>query len=82
MNYIRLPNGMSSTFYQPCISAAISFAKDARAAALLPLTADFTVVVFSQILQLLSVSTASRIFCRRWVPMFRYQLSQTSYLKH
>lgn len=52
MNYIRLPNGMSSTFYQPCISAAISFAKAARAAALLPLTADFTVVVFSQILQL------------------------------
>ena len=42
MNYIRLPNGMSSTFYQPCISAAISFAKAARAAALLPLTADFT----------------------------------------
>lgn len=51
MNYIRLPNGMSSTFYQPCISAEISFAKAARAAALLPLTADFTVVVFSQILQ-------------------------------
>ena len=62
MNYIRLPNGMSSTFYQPCISAEISFAKAARAAALLPLTADFTVVVFSQILQFLSVSTASRIF--------------------
>lgn len=48
--------------YQPCISAEISFAKAARAAALLPLTADFTVVVFSQILQFLSVSTASRIF--------------------
>ena len=82
MNYIRLPNGMSSTFYQPCISAAISFAKAARAAALLSLTADFTVVVFSQILQLLSVSTASRIFLPAGAPMFRYQLSQTSYLKH
>ena len=43
-------------------TAADMGAKAARAAALPPLTADFIVVVFSQILQLLSVSTASRIF--------------------